>query len=254
VLYPKTHMPQKNLRTVFDRMKDTVNWKTLPVEYCMIYDSYARLHVRPVIEHYQLSRKYKAPKDGRTERYMMERSLEEIKEFCVGKNICLIGNADSVLRRKRHIDTYDIVCRMNRGAPQGKEGSIGSRTDILFLSTNMGERNIKEAFDPRFVVWMTVCHRLASLWTLKNAIQNPREDWHELHKKLKINPTTGMMALNFLLKHINFGHLTIYGFDFFKTKTWYNTKVDDGQKHSGAKEKVLFMEMIKDNPKVRFIS
>ena len=74
-----------------------------------------------------------------------------------------------------------------------------------------------------------------------------------IYKKLKINPTTGMMSLNFLLKHTNFKSLTIYGFDFFATKTWYNTQIDSGQKHSGRKERALFMGMIKENPRVKFI-
>jgi len=142
---------------------------------------------------------------------------------------------------------------MNRGKPQGKEEFIGSRTDILFLSTHMSGKGIQGSFNSRFVVWMTVCHRLASSWVIKNAIQNPKEDWHALHKKLSINPTTGIMALNFILNHINFKSLVIYGFDFFKTKTWYNTKIDSGQKHSGEKEEILFMEMIKNRSNVRLL-
>jgi hypothetical protein len=142
---------------------------------------------------------------------------------------------------------------MNRGTPRGKEEFIGSCTDILFLSTHMRGDNIRGSFNPRFVVWMTVCNRLASSWVMKNAIQNPKEDWDALYKELSINPTTGMMALSFILKHIDFKSLDIYGFDFFATKTWYNTKIDNEQKHNGKKEKALFMSMIKDRPNVRFL-
>ena len=251
-LHPKTNMPQKNLRAVFNREKDNIRWEALPVEYCMIYDSQFRYEVNPIIEHFQLSRRYKGSK-SRKARYVAGQSLAEIQEFCRGKKICLLGNANSVLKEKKKIDSFDIVGRMNRGTPQGKETFIGSRTDILFLSTHMSGENIRRTFDPQFVVWMTICNRLASSWTLKNAIQNPPEDWNALYKKLSINPTTGMMALNFMLKHINFKNLAIYGFDFFKTKTWYNTRIDSGQKHSGKKEKLLFMKMIKDRPNVRFI-
>ncbi len=250
-LHPKTQMPQKNLRAVFNKHKNEINWKALPVEYCMIFDSHARHKISPVIEHFQLSRQYKARKDNR-HRYMMPQPLADIQKLCNGKTICLLGNADSVLCKRRNIDSFDVIGRMNRGTPKGKEAFIGSRTDILFLSTHMNGKNIHNSFDPRFVVWMTVCHRLASSWVIKNAIQNPREDWHALYKELSINPTTGIMALNFLLKHIDFKSLDIYGFDFFATKTWYNTKIDSGQKHSGEKEKGLFMKMIKDRPNVRF--
>jgi len=251
-LYPKTNMPQKNLRTVFNKHKDEIKWKSLPAEYCMIFDSNIRRTARPIIEHFQLSRKYKTRMDSR-HRYMMPQPLAEIQEFCKGKTICLLGNADSVLREKRDIDSFDIVARMNRGKPEGKEEFIGSRTDILFLSTHMSGRDIQKSFKPQHVVWMTICHRLASSWIMENAIQNPKEDWKMLHKKLSINPTTGMMALNFILKHVDFKSLVIYGFDFFATKTWYNTQIDSGQKHSGEKEKVLFLEMIKDRPNVRLI-
>ena len=251
-LHPSTSMPQKNLRAVFDREKDNLKWKALPVEYCMIYDSRSRYHINPVVEHFQLSRKYKSSK-SRKRIYLANQSLIEIQEFCKNKKICILGNANSVLSGKKDIDSFDIIGRMNRGTPRGKEKFIGSRTDILFLSTHMSGENIQRSFDPRFVLWMTACNRLASSWTLKNAIQNPPDDWDALHDKLSINPTTGMMSLNFLLKYIDFKSLTIYGFDFFHTKTWYNTRIDSGQKHSGQKEKNLFMEMIKDRSNVRFI-
>lgn len=251
-LHPKTNMPQKNLRAVFNKQKKKIKWKALPIEYCMIFDSHIRHKIHPVIVHFQLSRQYKARTDDR-HRYMMPQPLDEIKKFCKGKTICLIGNADSVLQKKKNIDSFDIVARMNRGTPAGKEEFIGSRTDILFLSTHMSGKNIHNSFNPRHVVWMTVCHRLASSWVMKNAIQNPKEDWTTLYKKLSINPTTGLMALNFILKHIDFKTLVIYGFDFFATKTWYNTKIDSGQKHSGKKEEVLFMNMIKDRSNVRLL-
>lgn len=251
-MYPKTHMPQKNLRSVFDKIKGEIKWKALPVEYCMIFDSRARRRVSPVIEHFQLSRKYKGAKSVR-QGYVRKQSLNEIKAFCKGKKVCLIGNADSVLNKKKDIDSFDVVCRMNRGRPEGKERYIGSRTDIHFLSTSMSRKNIEHYFSPRFVVWMTICNRLAHPWVLQNAIQNPKEDWNALYNDLKINPTTGLMALNFVLKYLEFKSLTIYGFDFFKTKTWYNTKIDSGQKHSGKKEKVMILGMIKDRENVKLL-
>lgn len=255
--HPTIHMPQRNLHIVFNKQKKNIKSKILPVEYCMIFDSSARKKVKPIIEHFQLSRMYKDYGTSRVKKkpgYKTTESLTEIQEFCKGKEICLLGNADSVLREKRDIDSFDVICRCNRGKPEGKEEFLGNRTDILFLSTHMSDGNFRGSFSPRFAIWMTVCHRLASSWTMKNAIQNPAEDWNYLYKILGINPTTGMMALNFVLKHMDFKSLAIYGFDFFATKTWYNTQIDSGQKHSGEKEKVLFMKMVKDNPKVRFIS
>ena len=252
ILYPTTHMPQQNLRATFNKYKNKINWKALPVEYCLIYDSLSSYKVSPVIKHYQLSRKHKKSKPGR-HKYRMRKDIAKIQEFCEGKNICLIGNANSILSKKKRINRFDVICRMNRGSPRGKESYVGSRTDILFLSTGMHGENIQHSFDPQFVVWMTACHRLATPWVLKNAVQNPKRDWQRLYKKLEINPTTGLLALSFILKRMNFKSLTIYGFDFFKTRTWYNTKIDSGQKHSGKKEKVIIMEMIKGRKNVRLL-
>ena len=248
--HPNTHMPQKNLRTVFDRHKDEIKWEKLPVEYCMIFDSSARYKVNPVVEHFQLSRQNK---DTKKKKPIMKRSLADIQKFCNGKKMCIIGNADSVLKRKRRIDSFDIVGRMNRGDPRGKEDFIGSRTDILFLSTGVSRRGIQSAYNPGFIVWMTECQRLAHPWVLRTAIQNPKTDWRELHKELGINPSTGLMTLNFVLKHIEFKSLTIYGFNFFKTKSWYNTRPDDGKKHSGAKEEKKILKMIAEHKNVRLI-
>jgi len=143
---------------------------------------------------------------------------------------------------------------MNRGSPRGKEEYIGSRTDILFLSTGLTRRGVHSAYTSyRHVVWMTECNRLAHPWVFRTAIQNPKEDWRALRKELEINPSTGMTALNFLIKHINFKSLTIYGFDFFKTKSWYNTKPESGKGHSGEKEKVKILKMVSEHENVRLI-
>jgi len=88
---------------------------------------------------------------------------------------------------------------------------------------------------------------------MDNAKNKPGIDWRELEKQLGINPSTGFLALNFFLKRIDFKSLTIYGFDFFKTKTWYNTKIDSGQKHCGQKEEVLITEMLKEKWHVRLL-
>ena len=247
-----TLMPQKNLHAVFERCKDKINWKTFGIEYCMIFDCRSRHKVSPVIEHFQLSRKYKDPDQKRSD-FKLKSSLTKIKKFCKGKNICVLGNADHMLHRKRDIDSFDIVCRMNRGKPQGKEQFLGKRTDILFLSTGLSRKSMELAYGLPLTVWMTVCHRLAHPWVLRNGIQNPLEDWYELKDKLTTKPSTGLMAINFILKHIDFKKLTIFGFDFFTTKSWYNTKPDSGLKHRGEEEKVLFMKMIKGKTNVRLV-
>ena len=137
------------------------------------------------------------------------------------------------------------------GKPEGKEKFIGSRTDILFLATRMREPAIKQDFNPNFVVWTTECQNLALPWVMENAIQNPVEDWRELRNKLPALPSTGYVTINFLLKHINFKSLTIYGFDFFKSGTWYHN-LRNQKWHCFEDEEILIKEMIK-NKNVKLI-
>jgi hypothetical protein len=153
---------------------------------------------------------------------------------------------------------------MNRGDPRGKEKFIGSRTDVLFLSTRMDEADILKAFHTGrkndfykaiwpFVIWMTVDSWLASAWIREHAILNPWKDWCELYLKVGSKPTTGLMAVNFLLKNVEFKNLTIYGFDFFKTPTWYNTQPGYRGPHDPLKDKEAVLGLIEGHPNVRLI-
>ena len=176
---------------------------------------------------------------------MMLKDLTLIQHFMKDKNIVLLGNSRSILLNKKNIDDFDIICRINRGKPKDKEEFIGSRTDVLFLATRMTSEAIKQDFNPAFVVWTTACQKLALPWVNEYAIQNPSEDWRKLRKKLPKLPSTGCVTINFLLKHIEFKSLSIYGFDFFKTGTWYHN-IRNQKWHCFKEEEILINEMIKN--------
>lgn len=180
----------------------------------------------------------------------MENNLTAISEFMKDKNVCILGNARSILNTKKDIDGFEVVCRINRGTPRGKGEFIGSRTDVLFLATKMEGKRIKSDFNPTFVVWTTECRNLALPWVLENAIQNPPEDWRELKSIFPDDklPSTGLVAINFLLKHIDFKSLTIYGFDNFFSSTWYNN-VREQPWHEGKIERIIILNLIKNSKK-----
>jgi len=163
----------------------------------------------------------------------MVNDLTKIKEYLKDKNICLLGNARSILNTKKDIEKFDVICRMNRAFSKGKEEYIGKRTDILFISTTLPEQRLINEMNPKFIVWMTPSDKRACDYIKNNAIQNPIEDWHYLNNFLTLNPSTGIMSIYFLLNHIEFKSLTVYGFDFWKTfchyhnlkkQTWHNFK------------------------------
>jgi hypothetical protein len=183
----------------------------------------------------------------------MKNDLTELQLFLKEKDICLLGNARSILNTKKDIDKFEIVCRINRGIPQGREEFIGKRTDVLFTATKIKDE-LYQKFNAKYVVWTTVCQNLATDWTKKNAIQNPIEDWKELkfffpYDKL---PSTGLVTLHFLIKHIDFKSLTIFGFDNFATMTYYNS-LKTQPWHLGDLEKEIMLGLIKNKENIKWI-
>jgi hypothetical protein len=181
-------------------------------------------------------------------------NLSELQKYLKDKNICLLGNARSILNTPKNIDKYDIVIRMNRGLPRDKERYIGKKTDVLCLSTNLSDSMVLQ-FHTRYILWITNKYKEAVTGWQQGALQNPPEDWREIrdqYPKDKL-PSTGCIVINFLLKHIEFKSLTIYGFDFFKTGTHYhNLKTQNW--HCCEFEEKLIKDMIKNHPNVELIS
>ena len=181
----------------------------------------------------------------------MVTNLTEIKKYLDGKHICLLGNARSILKTDKDIDSYDVICRMNLGFPQGHEKKIGSRTDILFISTKINENKMLKNFNPKYIVWMVKSDKRANEYIKQKAIQNPFKDWDELRNKLTLNPSTGLMSIYFLLKHINFKRLTIYGFESnYQSGTWYHN-LKTQKWHNFEEEQKLIQELISYKKDIR---
>jgi hypothetical protein len=182
----------------------------------------------------------------------MRNNLIEIQNLLKNKKICLLGNSKSILNNQKNIDSYDCVCRINKGAPKGREIYIGSRTDILFLATKMKEIDIEKNFNPKFIVWITKNDEKPSMWANHLVIKTPSEDWCEIKNKLTTLPSAGCNAIYFLIKHIDFHSLDIYGFDFFNTGTWYHN-LKNQPWHNGRFEEQFITNLIKNNQKIQLI-
>ena len=156
----------------------------------------------------------------------MAPTLLDLQTYLKNKTVCLLGNARSILKTPKNIDRYEIIGRINHGLPKGKEQYIGTRTDVLFTSTNISDSEIVQ-FDAKYVVWITKSKKYTTEGFRKNAIQNPPEDWQDVKKYYPDDkiPSTGCIVINFLLKHIQFKSLILIGFDFMKTGTHYNNSL-----------------------------
>jgi len=183
----------------------------------------------------------------------MKLDLFEVQHYLEFKDIALLGNASSILNTKKDIDKHEIVCRINRGLPRGKMEFLGSRTDILFTATKLSNDLISN-FKAKYVIWTTKCQNLTTPWLLENAYQNPVEDWEKLKALCPEDklPSTGIVSLQFILKHIHFKTLTLYGFDNFATGTYYH-QMKNQPWHMGDWEKEWVSDAVKDNPNMIWI-
>jgi hypothetical protein len=59
--------------------------------------------------------------------------------------VAIIGNSPKLVGRKLGgvIDRNDIVVRLNLVTPEGREGDIGSRTDVRFIGATMLDRHVR---------------------------------------------------------------------------------------------------------------
>jgi hypothetical protein len=181
--------------------------------------------------------------------------ISSIAEMFDNKSVAVIGNAESIFSYQfgNEIDNHDIVIRMNKGYIKDAKAQ-GSKTTIWAGSAPMSEIEIIEYFSPLTYMWMTPKISDMPKYSdefLQKLFVHPKEIWDTLFCALNnTRPTTGMMVINFLLKYTNPNAVTLYGFDFFKTKSFYERKIRRNTPHNFVSEERLVYAMIEDRSDV----
>ena len=169
--------------------------------------------------------------------------FEELLDYLSGKDVTIIGNAQSGLNSLNDVDSHEVVIRLNKGFPRGKELALGGRTDVLCLSLALTQAEIEENYgNPKFIVWCTPKHELMNDYLKKVAILYPQEAWDYLYKELLARPSTGCMAVAMASNALG---VTLYGFDFWKSPNWYTNTIHIA-KHCPTAEKQLISEIVAD--------
>ena len=80
--------------------------------------------------------------------------IKELKKLIDKKKVCVFGNAESVLNKKRNIDSYDVIIRMNYGYPRHEVyEQIGTRTDVWFFGgggkDGIWGKDVEDIFNPK---------------------------------------------------------------------------------------------------------
>lgn len=149
--------------------------------------------------------------------------LNEISDFFKGKQVALIGNAQSLLDFPRpEIDSFDTVVRINKGPIVANEHrGIGVRTDINFVSAFQGSMS-KLINMSQYTIYMSPLKRESALLNSEQLLFYPLEWWDELYEEVGHRPSTGCMGIDLITRMIGDGELHLFGFDFWKTPTSYN--------------------------------
>ena len=164
------------------------------------------------------------------------------KNLIKDKDVCLVGNAKSLFRKYsgKKIDAHDVVVRFNKGLPK-KTRAQGERTDILFLAY-LADKIEVEKFDAKVVIFRRGQFKKPDI---SGYIYKPKRfDSAKLKIQQKkvdgegSNPSSGFLMIELLLD-VGAGHITLYGFDWGKTPSYYNTP-EDGKIHNyRAEEKII---------------
>lgn len=161
-----------------------------------------------------------------------------------GKNVALIGNARS-LAETRHgaaIDAADLVIRINR-APMPAAESHGTRTDWLALAVRLADADLAR-IAPRRVLWMSPKRKRLS-WRIAHGdgfYLHPLADYHALKDRLAAPPTTGAMVIDLALRS-GLAGLTLYGFDFFASRSLSGGRTADQVPHDFGAEAAWVADM-----------
>ena len=154
-----------------------------------------------------------------------ERQLYDLTK---DKSIVIVGNSPSVFKKINPIDDYDVVIRINKGYPMGRENYIGTRTDVLVSAYNLSEKTVRAYYKQTVLFWAFNTEFAHPYWKHNAYLFKAMERW-KLQKSLGgAKPSSGIIIIDWLCRHTDFKELHLYGFSFFKDGTWW---LKEGEKH-----------------------
>ena len=167
------------------------------------------------------------------------KSLEPLKKLLKNKTVAIVGNSEKILKEKHgtEIEAHDIVIRFNKGFPQAAPEALGKRTDILFLACTLSNVELK-IFNATYTVKRSNLCQNACNFDISKFDRC-------ILKQGTAQPSTGFLAINFALS-TECKSIDLYGFDFFKSPTYYNPK-DYKTLHDGQSEAVKVKEYAQNN-------
>lgn len=175
------------------------------------------------------------------------RALHGLFDRMKDKRVAIVGNAKSLLDKGQadEIDDHDTVIRFNKGFPSKL---VGLNTDIVFLACTLTNEELDKyrrynrtcAFVQRSNLCHNYCDYKLHPTDRTRFAQTPCEYRSKTSPGKLSQASTGFLAIQFALS-CGCKSIDLYGFDFFKTDTYYNP-IGYQTLHNGDKEAVKVLE------------
>lgn len=171
------------------------------------------------------------------------RNLQELLDFLDRKSIAIVGNATSLLSHQYGplIDDHEIVTRMNMGFPIDPAAQ-GTRFDLWCFSNFRATLQPPKDFVAPRCVWMSPRYRHRTEHGV-DCYFYPLSYWRTLHDLLGARPSVGAMVID-LISRSNPRQVTIIGFDFNRSKSFYE-KRELPAPHDFSAEERYVMDLVK---------
>jgi hypothetical protein len=170
------------------------------------------------------------------------RALRALLASLDGKSVAIVGNATSLLAHQHGalIDGHDVVVRMNMGFPVDPAAQ-GTRFDLWCFSNFRATLQPPDGFVMPRSVWMSPKYRDRTDHGLDCCFY-PIPYWRKLHDRLGARPSVGAMTID-LVSRSNPRQVTIIGFDFNRSKSFYEVR-ESPAPHDFAAEERYVTDMI----------
>lgn len=168
-----------------------------------------------------------------------------------GRSVAIVGNSTSLLAttQGKLIDSHDVIIRMNRGFPI-KPAAQGARLDVWCFSNIDMARQAPAGFAAPHAIWMSPKLRHQLDGSVDCGFY-PILRWRRLRARLGAPPSVGAMAVD-LVSCATPASVSIFGFDFKRSGTFYTASVEKGR-HDYAAESRYVMAMAQ-RPGWRFVA
>ena len=175
---------------------------------------------------------------------LTSRSNARMRAQLAGQSVAVVGNAKSLFAAElgAQIDSHDIIIRLNKGFVQAPAAQ-GTRTDMVGLTPELSEGEVSAHFAPRHMLMLIPKmrhYRIFSRENVQNTLFYPFRWWLADRNLIGRRPSSGFMAISWLVRLGVAREIVLYGFDFGQTPTYYNP-VGYKTPHNFAREGQIIM-------------